>query len=211
MTSAHPTGDLLLDYATGGLSTGLSLILACHLTFCPRCRTMVARLEAVGGAMLADAPEAQPPAAALEAVLSRVDAVETGAVLQGDPALPLPAPLRRELTRGGTAIRWRFRLPGVSECPLPGFARDAVSLLRAGPGVRIPAHTHSGQEATLILAGAMRDGDRSYLPGDLALAGDHDAHRPEIVGSRTCFCLVSITGRRRFTGPFGRALNLFER
>ncbi|MBA3326136.1 MAG: zf-HC2 domain-containing protein [Rhodobacteraceae bacterium] len=54
MTLAHATPELLTAYADGSLSEGLSLLVASHLTFCPACRRRVARLEALGGALLCD-------------------------------------------------------------------------------------------------------------------------------------------------------------
>jgi len=93
---------------------------------------------------------------------------------------------------------------------MEGFEAETVSLVRARPGVRIPVHSHSGEEATLILAGQMRDADRVYCRGDVAAADDHDDHRPEIVGPDTCLCLLVLSGKLRFTGMFGPVLNLLN-
>jgi len=48
----HPDDALLLAYAAGGLDDAMSLILATHLSFCTRCRRLVARQEEIGGALL---------------------------------------------------------------------------------------------------------------------------------------------------------------
>ena len=40
MASAHPTDDMLASYAAGAAPEGAALLVACHLTFCPRCRRM---------------------------------------------------------------------------------------------------------------------------------------------------------------------------
>jgi putative transcriptional regulator len=66
-----------------------------------------------------------------------------------------------------------------------------------------------GEEATLVLTGRMRDGAREFGRGDVALADASHDHHPRIVGNETCVCLVVLTGPMRFTGPVGRALNLF--
>ena len=83
--------------------------------------------------------------------------------------------------------------------------------MRARPGVRVPAHTHGGREATLVLAGEMRDGAQVLGRGDVALADERHDHAPEIVGATTCICLLVLTGRMRFTGRFGWALNRLNR
>lgn len=215
MTSAHATSDLLAGYAGGALSQGMCLMVASHLTFCPPCRVSLSRIEAVGGAALAmSSGVAMSPAACAEALArldAPADAEPAAGDAGGDAAAALPVPLRQCLAGCAQDIRWRFLLPGLSECPLDGFEGEDVSLLRARPGVRIPAHTHSGEEATLLLSGRMRDGDRVYGRGDLALADHSCDHRPEIIGAETCLCLVVLSGRMRFTGPVGRALNLFAK
>ena len=213
MTLAHATPELLTAYADGSLSEGLSLLVASHLTFCPACRRRVARLEAFGGALLCDGASVAPAPACLAGALARIGCDEAGHEVPEPPARiagsPLPAPLRARLGFEAEAIRWRFLLPGLSEHRLQGFEGEEVLLLRARPGARIPQHTHAGVEATLILTGRMRDGDREFARGDLALADETDEHRPRIEGSEPCMCLVVLTGPLQFTGPVGRALNLF--
>lgn len=212
MTTAHVTPELLAAYADGSMSDGMSLLVASHLTYCPECRSRVARLEAVGGAFIAvEEPEAPDPAC-LSRVLERLDTGmdEPNAPQAVGSDLPLPRPILARLGPEASDIHWRFLLPGLSDHKLSGFDGEDVSLLRAKPGVRILPHTHSGDEATLVLTGQLRDGERIYGRGDVALADEHDNHRPEIVGDETCICLVVLTGRMRFTGPIGRALNLLN-
>ena len=212
MAAWHLTDEMLETYAAGSISEGMSLLAASHLTYCPACRAQVEALEKVSGAVLAEcgAAETGPDLAAV------LDAIDAGAMpgqklgrLDADPGSPLPNPVRERVGMPIEDLRWRFLLPGLAECRLEGFDGEEVSLLRARPGARIPGHTHSGDEATLILSGQMRDGERLFGRGDLALADHHDDHHPEIVGDQTCVCLVVLSGRMRFTGTFGRALNLF--
>ena len=60
---------------------------------------------------------------------------------------------------------------------------------------------------TLVLCGLMQDRGRTLGRGDVAIATDHDDHRPRIVGDETCICLVVMTGEMRFTGRLSRVLN----
>lgn len=215
MTTAHATLEIVAAYADGSLAEGMSLLVASHLTFCPECRQRVARLEALGGALLSDAAAEPMSGRCLARTLARLDAAEAAPDRAASPEAAasldcaLPAPIRERLGTCGGDIRWRFLLPGLAECRLDGFADEEVRLLRARPGMRILQHTHDGDEATLVLAGQMRDGARDFGPGDVALASETDEHRPQIVGSEPCICLVVLTGPMRFTGPVGRALNFF--
>jgi putative transcriptional regulator len=215
MKTAHATPELLAGYAQGTLSRGMSLLVASHLTYCPPCRDKVSRLETLGGVLLRDTPVPDMTAPSLASVLARIDAAGVEPVpaaafeSKDEQAGYLPAPVRELLATSGKEIRWRFLLPGLSDYRFEGFEGEEVSLLRARPGTRILAHTHEGQEATLVLRGQLRDGDRVLGRGEVSLADHHDDHRPEIVGNETCICLVVLTGHMRFTGPVGRALNLF--
>jgi putative transcriptional regulator len=215
MIAAHANSDLLAAYADGSLSDGMSLLVASHLTFCPECRDRVRRLETLGGALLAEGQSVALPPDSLARALDRLDGADadpapaaTAPVV--DPDSPLPAPLRARIGVPSTDIRWAFRLPGLSEYRLDGFDGEEVSLLRARPGVRILSHTHTGEEATLVLTGALSDGGRVYRRGDVALADERHDHHPEIVGDEICICLVVLSGPMRFTGPVGRALNFLR-
>jgi putative transcriptional regulator len=213
MISAHANPELLAAYADGSLSDGMSLLVASHLTFCPACRDRVRRLETLGGALLSEGDSVAPAPDCLARALERLDrpdAVPSPVLPAAEPGSPLPAPLRARIGIPGDEIRWAFRLPGLSEYRLDGFDGEEVSLLRARPGVRILSHTHTGEEATLVLTGALRDGDRVYQRGDVALADESHDHHPEIVGDEVCICLVVLSGPMRFTGTVGRALNFLR-
>lgn len=216
--SAHDhasVDELLTAYAAGTTSPGLSLLCAAHLTLRPDNRAFVEMAEEIGGALLGEERRCGNAAAELapmdfDALLARVDADEAeprAASLNGGG--PMPQPVLRAVGASFDDIPWRKRLGGVAEYGLEGFEHEKVSLLRARPGARIPKHTHQGLEATLVLQGVLRDGGNRHLAGDIALAGPEDDHIPEIEGDEICYCLVVNDGALRFTGTFGRALNLF--
>ena len=83
--------------------------------------------------------------------------------------------------------------------------------MRARPGVRVPAHTHGGREATLVLAGEMRDGAQVLGRGDVALADERHDHSPGDRRRDDLHLPRVLTGRMRFTGRFGWALNRLNR
>ncbi|MEL6235370.1 MAG: ChrR family anti-sigma-E factor [Pseudomonadota bacterium] len=229
MAEYHPTDDMILGYASGSLSEGLSLLMASHLTYCAECRQRVEKLESLGGAMLSamSVPNMTPPA--FDDILARlgpqdpapgIGATSTGATgaqgngvarpAQAMASTVLPAAIRDRIGGSEAEISWRFRMPGLSEHVISTSETESVSLLRARPGARMLAHTHHGDEATLIFSGEMRDGDRVYRRGDVAIADEADDHRPEIVGEETCYCLIVMSGSMQFTGRLGKVLNLFH-
>ena len=96
------------------------------------------------------------PAASLWERLARRIAAETG----GEPVLPEPQPWAEP--------QWREVAPGIS-CKLlaTDTERHRVSMLvRLGPGVDYPPHTHAGVEELHLLHGELWIDDRKLYPGD---------------------------------------------
>ena len=90
MTSGHAPTEMIADYAAGALSQGMSLLVASHLTYCPACRDKAARLEALGGALLAEGEAVAPEPRCLKGALARIEApAETGAP-RSPPTPPCP-------------------------------------------------------------------------------------------------------------------------
>lgn len=204
MRDGLPSQKLLRAYAAGATGAGVSLAIAAHLTYSAESRRRLRVIETISGAMLA----AEEPVAA-----------ETPDMLDGDviaptrplvEAGPLPRPVADYVGRDFDDIPWRFLLPGVQECRLEGDEGEEVSLLRVRPGAAIPKHTHEAEELTVIFDGELCDRDRNFTKGELAIADPSVDHHPRAVGDRHCVCLAVLTGGLRFTGPFGRALNLFN-
>jgi putative transcriptional regulator len=210
----HPSGALLLDYASGAMGEAEALAVATHLVYCPACRGEVARIEAMGGALLDTLPGAEIDAGAFAAVLARLDAAPvaevsaTAAASIGVPQIPLP--LRDYVGPRFEAVAWRRLLPGVSEAVFPVGAGDRrVSLLRVRAGVGVPQHTHEGTEFTLVLQGAFDDGQGLYGIGDLQVTDGTIDHRPTALSGDDCICLAVVERTLRLTGPIGRWLNRF--
>ena len=212
MASAHPAGEHLAAYSSGALSDGMTLLVAAHLTYCPSCRSTVERFDTLAGATLVTSTAAGIDPPALDQLLSRLD--DAGDEVQQVSAaacdLRVPFPLGQVLGKRLEDLKWEFRLPGIHEYEMHDFAGETVSLLKVRPGAAMLHHTHEGEEATLILTGAMEDGGRVYRAGDVALADHDDDHRPKVIGDDICHCLIVLSGNMRFTGPFGRVLNLFN-
>lgn len=215
-----PSPDLLAEYASGTASPATALFVASHLTYAPGSRSDIALLEEIGGAVLAEEVQEPMSARALNGLFAAIDAIPGVApVARPAETLPggysqadgiLPRPVQNAIQMPLDSIPWKFRLPGVSEYELDGFGDEKVSILRARPGSAVPQHTHNGREMTLVMTGAMQDGERILRAGDCAIHDEEDDHRPQIIGDDTCYCLIVMDGGLRFTGRFSRALNLFS-
>jgi len=205
MHTGHLTDDLIVAYATGAATDGVALAAAAHLTYCADCRRKVEAQEAIAGALLAESSAVAGPDIAN--VLDRLDdGGESAAALN---AGPLPAPVATAVGMDFDDIPWRFRLPGVYVHEMSNENGDDISLMKVRPGAVIPSHTHEAEELTVVFAGELEDGGATYKAGDISVADASVDHKPRAGGDTACICLAVLSGGVKFTGPFGRALNLF--
>ncbi|MGF1501974.1 MAG: cupin domain-containing protein [Paracoccaceae bacterium] len=209
MTKTMPPQEMLIDYATGVVSPGVAFLLAAHLDRVDESRDFVARYEQLGGALLRDEPISEVSDGLLASVFDRIDGGDADGVGARLDQGPLPQNVIQAVGTDFPTIPWRFLLPGVAEYEIGGFDGEKVSLLRARPGTGVPKHTHDGEELTLVLTGALQDGNIVYTAGEIAINDEQDDHNPRIIGDQMCYCLIVMTGGVRFTGRFGRALNFF--
>lgn len=214
MPSHHPTEDLLIAYATGSLAEPVSLVVASHMAFCPDCRADVARLEALGGALLEKEAESTPlDPAVLSDLLARLDepapAADVAESPDGDRSLPQP--LRGYVAGRLADLPWKT-LGGVAQVELLSERDDfRTRLLRIPAGMAMPQHGHEGSEHTLVLAGGFSDDGAHFLRGDVALADPTVDHRPVADAGEDCLCLAVTDAPLRLTGRFTRLLNPFLR
>jgi len=197
----HPSDELLWAYAAGAGEPAVSLMVATHLTYCPRCRADVSILDALGGQLLRDLPTAALNARALETVLARLDT----ATVEKTPRAatirignPVPRPLRSFVGDDLDRVRWRPVAPGLSYRMLMKRGRSRVYLTKSRPGAGIGLHTHRGNELTLVLAGGFTDEMGSYGKGDIVLTTPDIHHTPVADDDGDCITLAMTDAPLKF-------------
>lgn len=202
MTLAHPTTEILADYASGAASEGVALMVAGHACLCAVCRERIEALEAVGAAFLAAAEPAPPPS--LEALLARLDEEEEArpAARAGAPRPVVLPDCVAEAAGGDLAeLDWLLLRPGVFIAPIEvGAPDETLALYRLKPGKAAPSHRHGGEEMMLILHGSLIDEGRVFRRGDLATAGVGGDHKPRAGFGEDCVCLSLHRGAIRLVG-----------
>ena len=131
---------------------------------CPCCRDKAARLEALGGALLASASAVPPEPRCLEGALARIEAPAEAARRRRRPRDP-PCPARsaagcRRAAGARLAAARRPASPPAGSTASP----PSTSASSAPAPARAWRHGH-GLEGTLVLAGGMRDGRAQLRPG----------------------------------------------
>lgn len=228
----HVPEDVLVEYVAGTARAGAALTVACHLSLCADCRTGARLLEAVGGAWLAEDPDALAAAPAvpmeagamagpLERALAQLDdAGSANALLMSErsPTAPpflgpygLPAPLLHALDEVSEA-RWRFLAPGVQAIDLRSVHDQSTArLVKLKPGLKIPLHDHDGAELTLIFRGALSDDVGTYGRGDLSFRLPGHRHVQRVASGEECIALQVNEGPLKPLTLKGRLLRLLIR
>lgn len=212
-SALHPTDprpiadEWLLDYAAGSAPEAVSVLVAAHLELCAQARATLARLEAVGGALLEELPPAGLSPASIETVFAKLDGLAQETPAPAAPSSVVPRALAPYLPDGLDGLTWKNAGRGFEEASLGRRGRHTMSLLRARDGGRVPTHTHTGTEFLLVLDGAFRDERALYSRGEVCVGDADTLHTPTVDRGTHCLCLVVDDGSVRLPGLMGRVLN----
>lgn len=197
----RPSDETLAAFAAGTLDEGLSVVVATHLERDATSRRRLRDFEAVQGALLEGA-EPAPMAATPDAVLGAAPARVRSEALFSPGEPDLPKVLRPYALGPWRRIGLRISMRRVD---VPG-AEARVFMLRAGPGVGLPHHRHSGLEWTTILSGAYEHEHGRFAAGDFDEADSDHVHTPRVDPVEGCTCIAAVTGDVLFQGWLGRLL-----
>ncbi len=215
MTIKHHLDEAtLLSYTAGSLTNAMALVVACHLSVCPKCREIAAEMEHVGSALLTSLPPSEMSMSALDKALSALDdnpieemilaaeQLETISLPSVEPAIPKPL----ELVIGDSLddIEWKRLAPGISYVDLPTQGTGASKLLKIDPGKSVLPHTHTGNELTMILKGSYSDEIGQFSAGDIADLDDEVSHQPLVDSQEPCICIISTDAPLKFNTLIGR-------
>jgi putative transcriptional regulator len=210
----HAPEDLLAGFAAGVLDQAEHLVVAVHVSQCPRCRRLVGAVEQLAGAAIEDAAPAPMSLDSFDKVMDRIDALPKAAIResvnpqadQADADLP-------EILKHCRFGKTKRVAPGVSLRPilLPPAGKSRAFLLSSSPGTRMLEHTHTGEELTCVLKGSFSHEGGIYGPGDFDFGDEAVDHRPIVGGKEPCLCLVAMTGELHLHGFFGRLISPFVR
>ena len=215
MISKCPDDTLLVEYASGALSTAPSIAVTTHLKYCDKCRNAVSALGFIGGSLLECLEEEEVSEGLLAQVLDRIETLEDSPSAESkkqsttvDPvASGLPEFVRNLLP--SERLSWRNLTSSLEVAPIQIGEKDfELSLHRIHPGGKAPEHDHRGKEITVVLRGSFSDEDGVYHPGDFLVRDEGDTHRPYAARNEECVCLsvleapIKLTGIKSVFNPF---------
>lgn len=201
MSVVHrPSEETLAAFAAGQLDEGLAVIVACHIEADQESRRRLRELEAVQGALLDKidpVPMASGPGTAHIAAQAAPPPATASMPEAGMPKVLRPYGLGPWRPIGIRIAMRRVEVPR---------AEARVFMLRAGPGIALPHHKHTGVEWTTILAGAYEHEYGRYAAGDFDEADSEHDHTPRVDPVEGCTCIVAMTGSVQLQGWLGRLL-----
>jgi putative transcriptional regulator len=205
----HPFDLTLAEFAAGTLDEARMLVVATHVAGCAACGEAARAFERIRGVILEDGePMPLAPGALQRALRQRPS--EPARTITDNEALrsewhgPLSHYQLGPWRRVGGRLHWR-------QVQLSEKSDARAFMLRAGPGMKIPAHYHAGLEWTCVLQGAFRHQLGRYGPGDFDEADDTVEHQPVVEDGDECVCLVALLGQIRLKGWLGRIVQPFVR
>jgi len=212
MTRHHPDSLSLMEYSAGNLSEPHALCIRLHLEECPHCRSRVDTLNSLGAVMMDHQPKVTVADSSFDQLMARID----GSPEASAPVAPRPkaSPLQKLLGNDINALPWKRQLADVSVLDItdkfPG-QNERVVLQKLVAGGKAPAHTHRGDETTIVLQGAFADQKGVFNQWDFVVLNEQDEHRPVAVGCEDCITLSVLSAPLKLTGAFTRLLNPFLR
>jgi putative transcriptional regulator len=194
MIHHHPSAALLAEHASGRLTDGAGLVLACHIEGCLSCRLDLSALESAGGHFLEQMEPAPLAQGALDAALAAIAGIdESRSVSAVRPAIPrylerfsIPPLLARQKFGGRRRVT-----PNVWFAPVETDSQSLTYLVHGQPGTVLPQHTHRGRELTHVLHGSFGDIGGRFAKGDFEEADGTLVHAPTVVAGSDCLCLIS--------------------
>jgi putative transcriptional regulator len=209
----HPPDPLLVAFSSGTLDLGQHIAIATHAFGCARCRNWARVLENIGGVTLDKLPPDTMANDALDSVMARVEtpAATTDVSASGPLDSVGDIPGLPGFVRSYPAGKWEWVAPRLymRSVHATGPGETRVFFLKAGPGVKLLPHAHTGIEMTCILSGSFSHDGGYYGAGDFDL-GDPDVDHQISIGSEEyCICLVAMQGELRLKGIFGKLMQPF--
>lgn len=214
MTRHHPDTLTLMEYSAGNLSEPHALCIRLHLDQCPHCCSRVDTLDSLGAVMMESQPQVGVSSDMFDSILSRIDSEPDMTENYINTQAKRVSPLQKLLGENLNDLPWKRQLGDVSVLDIserfPGQSEQVV-LQKLTAGGKAPAHTHRGDETTIVLQGAFADQKGVFNQWDFVVLNQEDEHKPVAVGCEDCITLSVLSAPVRLTGTFTRLLNPFIR
>lgn len=208
--------EMIAAHAADTLSNSQHLLLSCQAELQPDIARRIESYDAVGGALIESAKAEDLSDAFFSHLMDALDdSDEAPEAPLAESDLPnwMPEALADYLQREKIDLKWRTVGPGVQHAAIATSpSGERLYLLRAAPGIKMPVHSHAGEEWTLVLQGGYHVGETGYVRGDLHCEDASCEHQPIIDDhGEACISLVVDQGRLKFRNWALSMIQVFTR
>ncbi|CAH0526726.1 ChrR family anti-sigma-E factor [Vibrio hippocampi] len=216
----HPEDTLLEAYASGEIDSAYGVAVATHIQHCRQCAEKVALLEEQLASQLSqpqvELSSEQDAELVLENMLQDIMSLDVDyssprkrmpvKLSVNGKQFDVPSSLAPLVGRMG---EWKSYGGKVFTSAIDIDETHRVSFLYITPGVKVPQHTHKGDESTLVLHGSFSDESGEYGVGDFVHENGETEHSPCTSEQQDCLCLSILTQPMVFTQGVARVFNMF--
>ncbi len=209
MPNYHPTPEMLTAFSAGNLQLSHALCVSVHTEHCDECRVNLQRLNSIATNLFEDLEPASLTDNLKNAVFSQLDNnVAEDKPPEKETSSNIPRALQQFVTENYDSLTWKKVSSAIQSAYLcTDINGSKVEIMRIKAGGKVPAHTHTGDEYTLLLKGSFSDEDGLYNEGDFLVRDERHIHRPVVTKDRECVCLAVTDAPVKFTGFFTRWVN----
>jgi putative transcriptional regulator len=168
-------------------------------------------MESLGAVMLEQQPHIDVDSSTFDTILSRIEKDPGEPGRKKAVSRPM-GPLEKLLGKDLDGLPWKRQIGDVSILDIsdrfPGQP-ERVVLQKLTAGGKAPAHTHRGEETTIVLQGAFCDLKGVFNQWDFVVLNQEDTHKPVALEGDDCITLSVLSAPVKLTGTFTRLLNPF--
>ena len=214
-TKTKLCNDAILAYAAGNLSPARRAIMACQRDISEEVNREIAFHESIASGFMLEHENVPLSPDFFDNINARISELEPSDNKPASKAEDTDTPLSRILKRlcgcSLSDIKWKMIVPGLGVNAINGDRRtkktgECLYLLRGKSGVKIPEHSHRGEEWVLVLQGAYESGGVRYSAGDIHMSDESDEHSLQVVGAEECICLIMTEGPLKMKRVFLRLM-----
>ncbi|QIZ75673.1 ChrR family anti-sigma-E factor [Ferrimonas lipolytica] len=210
----HPSLELIQRFANGELIGGTALLVSAHTEMCRHCQQLKAQHEQVLAqqSLTNAAPntELDDMLTSMLASLPDVDRTPPSPLTTARSPLTLqqhrfelPRVLANQLDKLGS---WSSQ-PGKLHQARLDLGDHSLQLIHMDRNSTVPAHTHKGNEVTLVLHGGFSDDQGDYKLGDFIALDQRHEHQPRTDDHEDCLVISAVDAPLHFTSGLARMLN----
>ncbi len=197
--------EAITDYSAGNLSPAKHALMSCVVELNAEVAEAAAFETDVAASLMAEIRPVPLSPFLIGDTLAKLPELQSPPIAANDDVQQdleqrlAPKPLRDLMDGSGLRdIKWKSVIPGVSVHDVLGNrktrGKDRLYLLKVKAGMKLPEHSHDGEEWTLILSGSYTADNVKYRRGDLHIADETTHHAPQISDGADCICLVVAQG-----------------